>query len=328
MMRVRPEYFRWGVRHQERYGVGVPKGDAASLDRALLKELFGRVYATRREARIAAGHLSLAEQDRWSQTVLPLHGIGEDCFYLNESFPRRKNILSFESLRDFDEFDYRFQEEGRRKEDANYAGKPYRGSLYMNWARLYVEGRFAYATLSMAAGYIYAEISDAAHELLGKLIPYRCVPGKNHGKQESGGWRWDMRVDAKGQEGVFEELRRQTWHYEQERYDLLLTSWESAKRGGLYLLDRSEPPETHWHFVFTDPASLSSVRFRSFMRDCRAIERSAEELLREIGKEKSALEHYMNEQHAHITRTYDPKVRRFHKRRKIVIAKGAFDALK
>jgi hypothetical protein len=170
MMKVRPEYFRWRIERQERYGVAIPKGDAASLDRVLLKELFGRVYATQRDARIAADHLSLAEQDRWNQTVLPLHGIGEDCFYLNESFPRRKNILHFESLRDFDEFDYRFQEEARRKEDANYAAKPYRGSLYMNWARLYVKGRFAYATLSMAAGYIYAEIADAAHEYLNSSI--------------------------------------------------------------------------------------------------------------------------------------------------------------
>jgi hypothetical protein len=154
------------------------------------------------------------------------------------------------------------------------------------------------------------------------------VPGKHHGKREGRGWRWDMRVDAKGQEGIFEELRRQIWRYEQERYDVLLTSWESAKRWGVYLLDCSEPPETHWHFVFTDPVTLSSVRFRSFMRDCRALERSAEELLREIGKEKAALKHYIDEQHARITRTYDPKVRKLHKRRKIVIGRGAFDALK
>jgi hypothetical protein len=82
------------------------------------------------------------------------------------------------------------------------------------------------------------------------------------------------------------------------------------------------------HFVFTDSPSLSSARFRSFVRDCRAMERSAEELLLEIDKEKAALEHYIKDQYAHITRTYDPKVRELHKRRKIVIAKGAFDALK
>lgn len=129
MTKVRPEYFRWAIKRRERYGVAVPRADAASLDKALMKELFGKVYSNRTEAGLAARRLSLAEQDRWNETVLPLHGIGEDCFFLNESFPRRKNILHFETLRDFDESDYRFQEEARRKEDATYAGTAYRGSL-------------------------------------------------------------------------------------------------------------------------------------------------------------------------------------------------------
>ena len=163
-----------------------PPGGRSVAGQALLKELFGRDYATRREAAIAARRLSLAEQDRWNETVLPLHGIGEDCFFLNESFPGRKNILRFETLRDFDECDYRFQEEAQRREGPGYAGKPYRGSLYLNWARLYVEGRFAYATLSMAAGYIYAQLADAAQELLARIIPYEYVPGKHHGKVEGG----------------------------------------------------------------------------------------------------------------------------------------------
>jgi hypothetical protein len=53
-----------------------------------------------------------------------------------------------------------------------------------------------------------------------------------------------------------------------------------------------------------------------------------DELLREIDKEKAALVTYINDQHAHISRTFDPKVRKFHKRRKIVVAKGAFDGFK
>ena len=31
MMKVRPEYFRSGIGCQERYGVAIPKGDAASV---------------------------------------------------------------------------------------------------------------------------------------------------------------------------------------------------------------------------------------------------------------------------------------------------------
>jgi len=204
MMKVRPEYFRWPVERGERYGVAIPRRDAASLDKALSKELFGKSYATRKEAATAAGRLSLHDQDRWNETVLPLHGIGEDCFYLNEPFAKNKNILDFDAVRAFDESDYRLQEKARRKEDPKYSGKPYRGSLYLNWARLYVDGRFAYATLSMAAGYTYARVSDVAHELLARLIPHRYAPGKHYGKVEGGGWQWDLRVDANGQEPPLE----------------------------------------------------------------------------------------------------------------------------
>jgi hypothetical protein len=99
MMKVRPEYFSWPLERRGRNGVAIPKGDAASLDKALLKELFGKSYATRKEAATAAGRLSLHDQDRWNETVLPLHGIGEDCFYLDESLAKNKNILDFETIR-------------------------------------------------------------------------------------------------------------------------------------------------------------------------------------------------------------------------------------
>lgn len=327
-MKVRPEYFSWHVVRRERYGVTVPKRDAASLDKALLKELFGKTYATLAEAAAATDRLSLAEQDRWNETVLPLHGIGEDCFYLNESFAKNKSILDYDTIRAFDEYDYRFQEEWRRKDDPEYPGKPYRGSLYLSWARLYVHGRFAYATLSMAAGYIYAQLSDVAHEQLAKLVPHRYVPGKHHGRVERSGRQWDLRLDANGQEGIFEELQQQIWRYEQERYDALLTAWDNEERAGVYLLDHSEPPEAHWHIVFSDARILAAVRFRSFLRDCLAVERSADELRQEVEKEKAALKRFVEDQYAHIRRTFDPKVKKLRRRRKVIIMKGAFDSLK
>jgi hypothetical protein len=77
-----------------------------------------------------------------------------------------------------------------------------------------------------------------------------------------------------------------------------------------------------------DARVLSSVRFRSFLRDCRAVERSADELVREVDTEKAALRRYIEDQYAHIRRTYDPKVRKLHRRRKIVVMNGAFDNLK
>jgi hypothetical protein len=326
VMRARPEFFAWSVDRQERYAVDVPKEDRACLNEALLGELFGRHYGTRADAAAAADDLPLDQQNIWNETLLPLYGIGEDCFFLNESFAEGKSILDFETLRDFDEAD-QFQEQARQ-EDAqrqgqDYSPRPYRGSLYLSWARLFVDGRFTYATLSMAAGYWCA--GSAAEELIEQRIPHCLVPGENHGKVAGGGWQWDLRVEANGEEGVLGELQRRVWAYQSARFDALQTAYDASDIDGVYLLDESEPPEANLHVVVTNAAALSAVRFRSFLRDCRAIQRPPSELFQTLGKERAALAHFVEEQHAEITRTYDPKVTRLVRRPKIRVMKGVFD---
>jgi hypothetical protein len=324
-MRTRPEFFAWPVERQERYGVVIPAEDRACFEQALLEELFGRVFATPAEAVSAADRLALDEQNLWNEVVLPLLGIGEDCFFLNEVLAYDKTILDFETVRDFDENDYRFQEEARRKDDPGYSGRPYRGSLYLSWARLFADGRFVYATLSMAAGYLHAGLESAASELIEQRIPHRYVPGRNHGRVEGESWQWNMRLDANGEEGILEELQRRVWRYELGRWEALLTGYDGSDGSGVYLIDESEQPETGLHFVFTDKRALAAVRFRSFLRDCRRLERPASEIECALDKERSALAAFIEEQHADVRRTYDPKVARLVKRRKVMVMKGAFD---
>ena len=96
---------------------------------------------------------------------------------------------------------------------------------------------------------------------------------------------------------------------------------------GSYLLDESDENEARVHFVFTDKRALSAVRFRSFLRDCRSIERPADEIKDVLEKERSALATFVDEQLADVRRTYDPKVARLVKRRKVMVMKGAFDKL-
>jgi hypothetical protein len=327
VMKVRPEYFSWSPDQRERYGVAIPEPDRAALDATLLADLFGRTFATQEQAVGAADHIPPEELNRWNELILPLTGIGDDHFYLNEWFADGQSILNFDTVRDFDEDNYRFQETARKEEDSAYAGKPYRGSLYLNWARLYVDGRFTYATLSMAAGYIYSQLGSTAHDLLEDRIPHRFVPGKNHGRMEGDHIRWDLRVDANGQEGILEELRQRIWSYEESRWDALLSAWDESARTGVYLLDESHSDEANLHFVFTDKESLAAVRFRSFVRDCRAMHRASEELEGAVDEEKSALARFVEEQHADVMRTYDPKLSRLKWRRKVMVRKGAFDDL-
>ncbi|MDZ7645592.1 MAG: hypothetical protein U5K76_16025 [Woeseiaceae bacterium] len=325
VMKTRPEFFAWPRDRQERWGVAMPAEDRAHFDEALLAELFHRPFATRAEAIAAIDRLSLDELNIWNETVLPLHGIGEDCFYLNEIFADDESILEFETVRDYDENDFRFQENARRKDDPGYTGRPYRGSLYLTWARLFVDGRFTYATLSTAAGYLYAGLEDAASEFIEQRIPHRYVPGKSHGKVQGECWQWDMRLDANGEEGILEELQRRVWRYELDRWDALLTRYDESDSLGVYLFDDSAHGETRIHFVFTDKRALSVVRFRSFLRDCRRIERPANEIECDLETERAALADFVESQLAEIRRTYDPKVPRFAKRSKVMVRKDAFD---
>ena len=170
MMKVRPEYFGWTVSEQERYGVNIPKEDQQHLERELLNALFGRKFRSPQAAAQAADRLPLDQLNRWNETFLPLIGVGEDSFYLNTWFAPNSSILDFDTLRSYDEDDHRFQEEARKQEDSTYRMRPYRGALYLTWARLFVDAQFTYGLLSMAAGYIYARLSETANDLVGEVL--------------------------------------------------------------------------------------------------------------------------------------------------------------
>ncbi len=327
LMKVRPAYFGWSSAERERYGVAIPEEDYERLCQALLQELWRRKIHSSKAAARAAYHLPLDEQHRWNETVLPLTGIGDDCFFLNEGFATGKSILDFPTLLAYDESDYRFQEEARIKDDSTYPGKAYRGSLYLTWARLFVGAQFTYATLSMAAGYTLCALEEATTELIQELIPHRYVPGKNHGKVEGKCYRWDQRLDAGGQEALLDELQHRSWAYTHERYENLLTEWDRHGKGSVYLIDVSEPLEKNIHFVFSDTRALGAVRLRFFTKDCRAIERPLDELNRMVEQEKVEIIRFIRKEHDELRRTLDPAVVRLRKRRKIIVHKDAFDDL-
>jgi hypothetical protein len=327
VMRARPEYFSWPAERQERYGMAIPDADRKALNAALMQELFGRSFAVPEQSD-ARDVLSDDQSNRLNEAILPLTGIGEDAFWLNEHFAEGKSILDFPTLRAFDEDDHRFQEDARSKEDGSgYLPRPYRGSLYCSWARLFIDGKFTYAMLSMAAGYLYSEIQNAAHDLIEARIPHTYVEGPRHGKTEGDLWQWDMRVDAGGQEGVLDELQHRVWDYESRRVEALQSAWDGLGRPGTYILDESHDGETNVHFVFADAQTLSEIHFRTFLRDCRAMARPNEELARAVEEERSALARFIDEQYADVVRNFDPAVVRLRQRRKVMIAKDAFDEL-
>jgi hypothetical protein len=179
----------------------------------------------------------------------------------------------------------------------------------------------------MAAGYLFSHLEEAATALIETRIPHRYVPGKNHGKATGNSFQWDMRLAADGREGLLEELQYRIFEYTHARYDSLLTEWDRANRQGVYWVDSSEPDECNVHFVFTDKDALSAVRFRSFVGDCRAIERETDELNDAVAEEETRLKSFIAQQHQVLLQTFDPRIKLLRRRRKILIHKDAFDDL-
>ena len=320
LIKVRPEYFRWSPAQQECYGVTPPPADAAALNVALIKELFGRRISSRDAGVACVESLTRAELATWNEALLPHRGIGEDCFYWDELLGEGRTIIDFPSLQAFDETYWRSQSNLNSICDPDFATKPYRGSFYLDAAQLRIAGRFSRARLSMAAGYLYAALVDVTREMLEARIPYEYVPGKHHGKVKGHFWRWDMRVSAGGQEAVLEELQQRLWAYERDRLDALLTSWDAAGRACVYRLDESERSDPNVHFVFADKEALAAVRFRTFNRDTMEIEEPANELKAAVEAEKGLMARFIDEQHAEITRTHDPKISRFRERGNVLVS--------
>ena len=90
MMKVRPEYFNWSDEEQERYGVNMPSKDRENLDRAIQGELFGRKT---RPSKGTKRKIPIDHQNLLNEIILPLTGIGDDCFYLNEWLADRKSVV-------------------------------------------------------------------------------------------------------------------------------------------------------------------------------------------------------------------------------------------
>lgn len=327
VMKVRPDYFTWPLAQQERYGTNLPDEDRAALDAALLHHLLPQHYGTPEQAAQALDDLPPEHQNAWNAARLPLMGVGEDSFFLNEHFAEGQSLLDFPTLYDYDAYDHAFQEEHRQKDHPGYQPRPYRGSLHYSWARFFIEGRFTYATLTMASRYIHARASDAASDRLDALVPHQYVPGPEHGHRDGqGNIRWDMRPSAVGEEGMLDELRHRLRAWEAGQLALLEEAWDSKQLRGVYWLDEDgdEPTdERNLHLVFTDKDVLAAMRFRTFVRDCRAAERPVAELQHAIDAHCAAAIHFIETQHAEVLRTWDPKVTPLRKRHKIMVAPGA-----
>ena len=326
-MAARPDFFALPPVERERVAAHLSPTDRAALKRVLLEELFGITAATGDEVESAMDELDLDQGNVVNATVLPLFGIGKDSFFLNEYFAEGDSLLNYETVEDWDRDCFDFQERACREDDSEYAGRPYLGYLFGGWARLFVDDRFTYGILTMGAAHVHEKVRSHAEDVIDKLIPHRYVPGSEHGKRVSGGYQWNMRPDAGGREAILDELRHRSYAYQTERYEALVRTWDEQRLGAVYLVDRSEDGEHTLDAVFTDRTALRAVRFRSFLDDCRRLERPATELEPQIEEEKTAAEAFLRSALDDIEANFDPAVVPLRRKTKVVLAPEAADFL-
>ena len=323
VMVARPEYFAWSAEEQLRYRVTLPDEDREVIVAALL-----RAHGERQPAALAKleshGRVPQGLQNRINEWLQPLKGIGEDAFALNEHFAEGSSILDFETLLAYDRHDHAFQQDAKQRDFEGYQPAPYTGALHGAWARVLVEGQLCYVTLSMASWQLYGVMEDTASAEIEARIPHRHVPGPEDGKRdESGSIRWDMRVQANGQEALLDELQHRVWEEQSRRRGELGQLFCEHGRGVCFLDDQpwenQDPNERNLLVVFSDPDALAAVRFTSFLRDCRRIERPLAELRALEVREAKRMRDFVAAQHEDLVKNFDPKVVPLRKKLKVMI---------
>lgn len=314
-----PDYFSWDKKRQEQYRVATPEEDAFKIMQFLLKELFDISVSNDDKLEEAWRVMNEVQCSKLNAALLPIKGIGEDFFYLNESFCSQKNLLSFETLYDYDFDDYKFQVSSRKKEQKDYEEKPYRGSLYLTWARLMIDGSFSYGVLSMVAGYLYCQLDEYGNDYIEKLIPYEFTRGKKHGKAEGPGYLFDLKIDANGLESQLDELKYRFWIHLTEVHERLMDEFDKKSMQRVLILNQSQVGNPNHHFLFTDKEILKRIHFKTFVSCCRTAEETDQFLLsRKLEEEKQLLAKYLDKQYRDIMENFDPKIVRFRKKYKVI----------
>lgn len=325
LMAADPRYHAWPADRQERFRATMDEAARSRANAVLLQDVLGISCSADESGRIIDG-LSIPQLGLFNPAMLLTTGVGEDLIFLNESMAENTSLLEFTTIHDYDYADHLYQEQENRKEFADYAGREYFALRFSRWVRLLIAGEFYYGSLYSLAGHLINAVEDKGGERILTLIPHEYVEGRNHGKAETGGSLWDMRVEAGGQEAQLEELKRRWYGYVQQRWLELSQSFVGAPPAA-FLADRTQDDEPHRDFIFNNASALKAVRWKHLLADCERIRADASELAGIKQQEVDRANRWLDDALDDIRRNFDPRVVPLTKRRKIIIAPGAFDGL-
>jgi len=112
VIRVKPDYFALSEAERENYRLHMNTEDEFRIQQTILKELFGIAVNTTEELDSILDTFDDSQYLLLNSTLLPLQGIGEDNFFLNEYLPTDVTLLDFNTVGDYARDDYRFRAAG------------------------------------------------------------------------------------------------------------------------------------------------------------------------------------------------------------------------
>jgi len=320
VIRVKPDYFAFTESERTHYRLNLNTEDDFRIRQTVIKELFGIAVNTTEELDAVLDAFDDSQYLLLNSTLLPLQGIGEDNFFLNEVLSADVTLLDFDTIGDYARDDHRFQEQARKQEDPEYKICAYRGNIHCCWARLTIDGTFHYADISSLAGYVTDRLDEVGFERIDELIPCHYVDGPEHGKRDNKGFVYDKQLDANGLEGQLQALRDCYYTYMGERYEALLYQFNTSSVTCVYMRDRARNNEPQMDFVFSNTAALDAVRFRYFVRDCQRIAGNPAEVDRLVEQETRLALDFLARTYKDIMDNFDPTVVKLRRKRKIILA--------
>ncbi len=262
------------------------------------------------------------KQFEYNKIMLPYRGIGNNNFMLNE-FDWNEKILKYKNLYEYNEDCHNWQEDAC-KSDENFPNyKPTKlYNRFCAWARAEINGEFNYLNLNSIQIWIQWALEEFSSEWIEKEIPHEYVSGPNDGKKTKGGYMWDMRIDANGLEGWYEQINDFHHKWMNEKFNNHVDELDKV-----YLVDRDEGEfDPGKDYIFGSMNILKQITFKNFLADCEKfkgdvadIEACKESAVAEF---KTALENELIE----IKKT-PANMMKLKKKRKVVMADSFIEDL-
>jgi len=323
LMTVNNLYYSLNTEQQEKYRVLMNDQSIEKIQHVLLESILG-IKCTLKEVDDVWDDLPIDDKNILNWAILLTSGIGDNFIFLNESMAENTSLLDFPTIYDYNYDDYLFQEKARKEEFPDYKCMDYYALRHDFWFRLIINENFYYATGTSLASYINDELDEFSSDLINQLIPHEFVEGKDNGKEEEGGFIWDMKIDAKGLEGQLDELKNRLHIYLKNRW-LSLSQTFSDLEPSVYINNQDWDDDPHVFFIFTNEQTLKKVHWKHFLSDIEPLINDFSLVEQEIAREKELLNSFISKNYQDIMDNFDPKVIKLKKKRKVIMTPGVMD---